>query len=97
MHIVLAVEDIPGQDGEDSAVEEEAGYYWGKETATELIELYYPKVKCLVCGEEASLIEIYAGSYQDDVYGAPKIHKVYRKVTKYCKSEDYEEEIEEEG
>ena len=55
------------------------------------IEARESKVKCLVCGEEANLIEIYAGSYIDDAYGAPKRFKMYRQVTACCKSEEYDE------
>ena len=50
-----------------------------------------PKYRCLKCGGLAELKKIYAGSYSDDAYGAPKIHKVYRQVTECCSSEDYDE------
>jgi len=56
-----------------------------------------PKAKCLKCGELSELEEFYAGSYVDEAYGAPKLHKVYRLLTTCCKSEDYitEDEMEE--
>ncbi len=49
------------------------------------------KVICQVCGEETELVEIYAGSYYDDAYGARKLHKVFSEVTACCKSADWDE------